>query len=65
MNSPNSRLSNAVSASQNPSASIVATGFAASTSSAPDWLGTTLGIAAAALSGLLIADFVWPRGGGR
>ena len=31
----------------------------------PDWLGTTLGIAAAALSGLLIADFIWPRGGRR
>jgi predicted unusual protein kinase regulating ubiquinone biosynthesis (AarF/ABC1/UbiB family) len=47
------------------SASIVATGFAASSSSAPDWLGTTLGIAAAALSGLLIADFIWPRSGRR
>ncbi|HST25984.1 MAG TPA: AarF/UbiB family protein [Gaiellaceae bacterium] len=44
------------------SAAIVATGFAASTKTAPDWLGTTLGIAAAALSGLLLADFVWPRG---
>jgi hypothetical protein len=46
------------------SASIVATGFAASTSSAPDWLSTTLGISAAALSGLLIADYIWPRGKG-
>jgi ubiquinone biosynthesis protein len=44
------------------SAAIVATGFAASTKTAPDWLGTTLGIAAAALSGLLVADFLWPRG---
>ncbi len=44
------------------SAAIVATGFAASTRTAPDWLGTTLGIAAATLSGLLIADFIWPRG---
>jgi len=44
------------------SAAIVATGFAASTKTAPDWLGTTLGIAAAALSGFLIADFIWPRG---
>ncbi|HZR91471.1 MAG TPA: AarF/UbiB family protein [Gaiellaceae bacterium] len=44
------------------SAAIVATGFAASTTSAPEWLGTTLGVAAAALSGLLLADFLWPRG---
>ena len=47
------------------SASIVATGFAVSTTTAPEWLGTTLGIAAAVLSGLLIADFIWPRSGGR
>ncbi|HEX3454520.1 MAG TPA: AarF/UbiB family protein [Gaiellaceae bacterium] len=44
------------------SASIIATGFAASTKTAPDWLGTSFGIAAAVLSGLLIADFIWPRG---
>jgi len=43
-------------------ASIVATGFAASSASAPDWLGTSFGIAAATLSGLLIADYLWPRG---
>ncbi len=47
------------------SASIIATGFAASTKSAPDWLGTSFGVAAAVLSGLLIADFIWPRGGKR
>ena len=46
------------------SAAIIATGFAASTNNAPDWVGTTLGVAAAALSGLLIADFLWPRGKG-
>jgi ubiquinone biosynthesis protein len=45
------------------SAAIVATGFAAASTSAPEWLGTTLGIAAAGFSGLLIADFLWPRRG--
>jgi ubiquinone biosynthesis protein len=44
------------------SATIVATGFAAASTSAPDWLGTAFGVSAAALSGLLLADFVWPRG---
>jgi len=43
------------------SATIVATGFAAASGSSPDWLGTAFGISAAALSGLLIADFLWPR----
>jgi predicted unusual protein kinase regulating ubiquinone biosynthesis (AarF/ABC1/UbiB family) len=42
-------------------ATIVATGFAAASAQAPDWLATTMGIGAAALSGLLIADFIWPR----
>jgi len=46
-------------------ATIVATGFAAASTSAPDWLGTAFGISAAALSGLLIADFLWPRGRNR
>jgi predicted unusual protein kinase regulating ubiquinone biosynthesis (AarF/ABC1/UbiB family) len=45
------------------SAAIVATGFAASSSAAPDWVPTTMGIAAATLSGLLIIDFLWPRRG--
>ena len=45
-------------------AAIIATGFSASTTSAPG-LGRRprSAIAAAALSGLLIVDFFWPRGG--
>src|SRR5262249_222572 len=46
-------------------ASIVATGFAASTRTAPDWLRTSFGIAAAVFSGLLILDYFWPRSGRR
>lgn len=42
-------------------ATIVATGFTASSEAAGDWLSTTMGIAAAVLSGMLIADFLWPR----
>jgi len=42
-------------------ATIVATGYAAASNQAPDWLTTTMGIGAAVLSGLLIADFLWPR----
>jgi ubiquinone biosynthesis protein len=43
-------------------ATIVATGFTAASEKAPGWLPTTMGIAAAALSGLLLIDFLWPRG---
>jgi hypothetical protein len=42
-------------------ATIVATGFAAASPDAPTWLPTTMGVGAAVLSGLLIADFLWPR----
>ena len=42
-------------------ATIVATGFTAASDAAPSWLPTTFGIGAAVLSGLLIADFLWPR----
>ncbi len=42
-------------------ATIVATGFVMASAEAPDWLGATMGIGAAVLSGLLIADFLWPR----
>jgi ubiquinone biosynthesis protein len=42
-------------------ATIVATGFSAASPDAPAWLPTTMGIGAAVLSGLLIADFLWPR----
>jgi predicted unusual protein kinase regulating ubiquinone biosynthesis (AarF/ABC1/UbiB family) len=42
-------------------ATIVATGFTAASDAAPGWLPTTFGIGAAVLSGLLIADFLWPK----
>ena len=42
-------------------ATIVATGFTASSDAAPAWLPTTFGVGAAVLSGLLIVDFLWPR----